>query len=94
MKILSIVWALLCAISLQAQENYTISGYITDGTSGETLIGATAYITQLEKGAISNEYGFYSLFLSEGDYTIHYSYLGFDDKAVAISLNRNINMDI
>ena len=94
MKILSIVLALLCAISLQAQENYTISGYITDGTSGETLIGATAYITQLEKGAISNEYGFYSLFLSEGDYTIHYSYLGFDDKAVAISLNRNINMDI
>lgn len=77
-----------------AQENYTISGYISDGGSGETLIGATAYIQELGKGAVSNEYGFYSLSVPEGDYTLEFSYIGFDNIIQAISLDKNYTLNI
>lgn len=51
-----------------AQE-YTISGRVKDAANGETLLGATILVTS-GGGAITNEYGFYSLSLEKGTYTI------------------------
>ena len=39
--------------------HYTLSGYIRDSESKEVPIGATVYVADLEKGTISNEFGFY-----------------------------------
>lgn len=78
----------------QAQSVYTISGHITDKESGETLIGATAYVSQLDKGAITNEYGFYSLSIPEGEYELIYSYIGFEDIVKNIDLKANMKIDI
>jgi hypothetical protein len=47
-----------------------MSGYIRDAGSGETLIGATCYVPELQTGGTSNQYGFYSLTLPDGVYTI------------------------
>ncbi len=82
------------SIALLAQEKYTISGYIKDVTNGETLIGATVYIPGTSKGVSSNEYGFYSLSLESGDYTIDYSYLGYETQSKEIQLSQNITMDV
>jgi hypothetical protein len=41
------------------------------------LIGATVYVAELEKGTISNEFGFYSLTLPQGTYSIRFSYIGY-----------------
>ena len=41
--------------------NAVLSGYIKDASNGETLIGATVYISELHAGTITNVYGFYSL---------------------------------
>jgi hypothetical protein len=57
--------------------HYTLSGYIRDSESYEALIGATVYVAELEKGTISNEFGFYSLTLPSGSYSIRFSYIGY-----------------
>ena len=59
-------------------QNYTISGYITDGANGETLISATVIDKNLSKGAVSNNYGYYSLTLPRGDVSLNYSYIGYE----------------
>ena len=61
----TIFFSLLTIIS-SAQENYTISGYVQDESSGENLIGVSIYDEENFKGTASNQYGFYSLTLSKG----------------------------
>ncbi len=73
---------------------YTISGYIKDSQSGETLIGANAYLKELGIGASSNEYGFYSISVPPGTYTIEFSYLGFETQEQEVDLQKNITLTI
>ena len=85
------------SFSLHAQDNFTISGYVSDTDNGETLIGANIYVKgNTEQGATTNLYGFYSLTLPAGDYTIVYSYLGFSDteKSTQLSDNQIINIKL
>jgi hypothetical protein len=58
-------------------QNYTISGYITDGDTGEPLISASVFDTQSLKGTAGNNYGFYSLTLPQGEVSLNYSYIGY-----------------
>ena len=82
------------SFSLNAQENLTISGYISDGDNGETLIGANVFVLEQSKGTSTNEYGFYSLTLPQGSYTLQYSYLGFVTQEIKVELNQNVKQDI
>ncbi len=75
-------------------EKVTVSGYIKDGQSGETLIGATAYIKELAAGTNSNEYGFYSISVPPGTYNIEFSYLGFNTQNQQINLTENITLTV
>ena len=81
---------LIFGISLQAQQKYTLSGTILEATSNETLIGVTVAFPSLQTGVTTNEYGFYSITLPEGEYEVVVSYLGFRDIRETINLNRNI----
>ena len=85
---------LLNAQQNNKSEKLTLSGYIKDAKSGETLIGATAYILDLQAGTTSNEYGFYSISIPKGNYTVEFSYLGFENKKENISLNNNITLNV
>ena len=84
----------LLSLAIFAQD-FTISGRVKDAQNGETLIGATVLV-EGGGGAITNEYGFYSLSLKEGTYTVTYKYLGFDDvkKTVVLDQNRTINVEL
>ena len=73
-----------------SQEKYTISGTISDKKSNETLIGVSVYIPELKAGVNTNEYGFYSLTLPKGNYTIQISYVGYSLITESISLNGNL----
>ncbi len=86
-----ILFGAYCA---RSQENFTISGYIKDATNGETLIGATVYVEEIQGGVISNVYGFYSLTLPAGDYTLEYRYIGFENTTQTVSLTQNIKNDV
>ena len=83
---------LLCcfgSISLVAQTKYTLSGTVAEAESGETLIGVNVIIPSMQAGAITNEYGFYSITLPEGSYEVFYRTLGFTTKSFTIELNKN-----
>ena len=83
-----------CATFAFGQEKFTVNGYIRDGSNGETLIGANVFIKELATGANSNEYGFYSISLPQGKYTIEYSYLGFVSVTQIVDLNQDQKVDI
>lgn len=86
-----LAFLLLCWTSIAFAQNatkFTLSGTITDGTTGETLIGATVQSTSGD-GAISNEYGFYSLTLPAGQYTFKVAYLGYVTATYNLNLSKN-----
>jgi uncharacterized membrane protein YfhO len=69
---------LLLIIQLASGQNkYTISGYIKDSLSGETLIGASISVNGKGKGVSSNQYGFYSITLPKGNYQVTVSFAGY-----------------
>jgi len=75
--------------SEQSKQKFTISGIISDDNSNETLIGVNIFAKDTKAYTISNEYGFYSLTLPEGDYEISISYVGFATILEKISLTQN-----
>ncbi len=78
-----------------AQPNFTLSGYLRDSLSGETLVSANIYVAENPgQGTVTNAYGFYSLSLPEGAYTIVYSYLGYQEKRVRVELNQEIRLNV
>lgn len=86
---------LLIGASAQAQKKYTISGTVEAKSSGEALIGAVVKINELPAiGAVSNEYGFYSITVPEGTYTLSVSYLGYSLQEQQITLDKNVTQNI
>lgn len=78
---------------LQAQQRFTISGTIRDNRNGETVIGASVYVKGMTAGVTTNSYGFYSITLPKGEYTIIISYTGFDNVEEQVSLTQNTKRD-
>ncbi|MBI6120280.1 TonB-dependent receptor [Salegentibacter maritimus] len=74
------------SLGLNAQEKYTLKGTISNASNNETLIGVNILIPEEKKGVITNEYGFYSIKLPKGTYTIEISYLGFQSIQKTISI--------
>ncbi|MCX7986031.1 MAG: TonB-dependent receptor [Bacteroidales bacterium] len=72
----------------------TLSGYIRDAKNGETLAGATVYIRNNGTATSSNPYGFYTLSLTPGHYTVEFSYVGYKSYTLEIDLKENKQLDI
>lgn len=79
---------------MTAQEKYTINGYVKDAANGEALIGATVLIEELGTGNITNVYGFYSITLPPGEYSVVYRYIGFVSQKKQILLEENSRIDV
>ena len=89
-KINLVIILFLSAVNLIAQEKVTISGVITDKISSESLIGVSIYIKEINSGTVSNEYGFYSLTLPKGNYTLNIGYLGYVSQDTLIQLEGSV----
>lgn len=87
---------ILSAFCLQAQTKHTVSGYITDISSKETLIGATILDLKSGRGTITNEYGFYSITLPDGPVEFRTGYVGYKPVVIPFTLYKDtiINIDI
>ena len=76
-------------------QNVTISGNIKDAANGEDLIGAIVTVKgQPSKGAATNSYGFYSLTLPAGEYTLLYQYVGYNTKEQSLTLQRDTILNL
>jgi len=93
MRLLFFVCAVLAVSLLNAQNRYTLSGTVSEANSNETLIGVSILVPELSTGAVTNEYGFYSLTLPEGTYEVVITYLGFQDIRRQVTLNSSQRID-
>jgi len=90
-----IILLLTASAPLHAQNGkYTISGYIKDEASGEALINATVSITSANVAVMTNAYGFYSVTLPAGNYTIQATYSGYKLFSKEIKLAGNMTLDL
>jgi hypothetical protein len=89
MKQYTLLFFLFLSSLTFSQDKFTISGTISDSTKGEELINAKLKVKDQAIGALSNEYGFYSLTLPKGNYTFIYSATGYEAKELTIELDKN-----
>lgn len=85
---------ILYSFLAQAQDSSTLSGTITDLETNETLIGATVYVNETASGTASNEYGFYSITLPKGKYTIRIDYIGYKSENLNVVIKDNQRLNI
>ena len=71
-KTLFIVFLFFTIVS--TAQKFTVSGYVSDITSGERLPQANVYQTEKLSGTTANNFGYYSLTLPEGENTIRISF--------------------
>ena len=78
------------------EKKLSINGYVKDATTGEELIGVSIYIQETKTGTTSNVYGYYSLALEAGTYTVQYTYVGYQPiiKTVKLSQDTQLNMEL
>ncbi|MEN8816528.1 MAG: TonB-dependent receptor [Nonlabens sp.] len=72
----------------------TLSGTVIEASTGETMLNVNVIITELKTGTITNEYGYYSITLPTGDYTVQYSSIGYETIEKKVSLTENVKQDI
>ncbi|MCR4910801.1 MAG: carboxypeptidase-like regulatory domain-containing protein, partial [Bacteroidales bacterium] len=65
---------------------------MTDAESGETLIAAGVMCGK--DGTVTNEFGFYSISLPEGECEISFSYIGYETVTKRVSLSGDLLMNI
>lgn len=75
-----------------SQERFTISGTVRIKKTGETVIGAS--IRAGDAGTFSNDYGFYSISLAKGNYTIAISAVGMLVYSRHIALDKHITLNV
>jgi len=81
--------------TLYSQSKFTISGTVKETSSGETLIGVNIIVLEMPNmGVTTNAYGFYSLSLPTGNYSLRFSYIGFEQKTVPVKLTANTTLNM
>ena len=76
------------------KKKFTISGFVTDRSSGERLLGASIYFPQKGVGTTSNVYGFYSITLDEDSLDFQVSYSGYNPFIARINLVQDFKLNI
>lgn len=96
-RILSMILALLTCHALvhaQATKALTISGYVRDAANGEVLINATVTVSPAGASVQTNAYGYFSVSLPAGKYTVNVSYAGYGVNKTEVDLTANKTLEI
>ena len=94
MKYLSAL-IILFAVSTTFAQTYTVSGTLKDSTNGEDMFGGAVIVKELSNvGATVNSYGFYSLTLEKGEYTLMYRSSGYETKEIKINLVADMTLNV
>jgi len=86
---------LLFNLSISAQNTAELIGTVTDKVTHQPLIGADVYIKELNKGVSTDARGQYRLtHLPEGNYTVWFSFLGYQTFGKKISVKGQVRSDV
>ncbi|MEJ0030119.1 MAG: carboxypeptidase-like regulatory domain-containing protein [Bacteroidota bacterium] len=89
-----ILFLLVLSPSLLFAQKYTISGYVKDTDSGESLIGATILSKKSLQGTAANVHGFYSITLTADSIHLVYSFVGYAPQQLKFLLKKDTTIDI
>lgn len=79
---------------IEAQTKHTLSGYVKDAATGEFLPGANVYLKEIMQGTSTNSYGFYSLTVPSGNYTLGVSFMGYTEYAAPVKLTSDLRFNV
>lgn len=84
------------ALTVKHTPGRTINGFVEDSRTGEKLIGATIYSTQLQVGTVTNQYGFYSLTTVKDTLGLMVTYIGYEPQRLTLKdkESRQINIKL
>ena len=86
---------LLFSLSISAQNTAELIGTVTDKVTHQPLIGTDVYIKELNKGVSTDARGQYRLaHLPEGNYTVWFSFLGYQTFGKKISVKGQVRSDV
>lgn len=88
-----ILAALLGAGILSGQNRVTLSGYVRDAASGESVIGALVYTSDLSIGVSTNAYGFFSIQIKPGHHEIRCSCTGYELQEITLDIRKSMTHD-
>ena len=95
LKIATSITAICFSSIVFAQQKYSVSGTVKDQKNGELLLGVTVKVAEDPTiSVVANEYGFYSLSLPKGSYTLVVSNPGFKDFQQIINVEDNIKLNL
>ena len=83
---------LFISMAALAQQKFTIAGTLKSKKNGETLIGAS--VRAGSAGTVTNDYGFFSLTLPQGTYTLQISSVGMQTQTIPVTLDKNITLNL
>ena len=80
----------------QSGLRHTISGYVREDVSGESLAGVNIYIPDNKAGTVTNTYGFYSITIEGKNTILVFSYIGYSSDTVRVNLDsdKELNIDL
>ena len=76
--------------SFVAHAQRTISGTVTDASSGEQILGASVVPVNNGRGTSTNLYGFYSLTLTDDANAVAVSFIGFQTKEIQLTPGQSV----
>ena len=92
------VLLILCfTLEVSAQDLTSLNGFVTDATSGETLLFANVVLVESGVGAATNTAGYYTMTgLQPGSYEVVCSYIGYRDfrEQITLAPGENLRFDI
>jgi outer membrane receptor for ferrienterochelin and colicin len=89
---MGVCWTLLLLAPTLFAGNVTVSGYVSDANSGESLPNASVYDANTGKGVACNTFGFYSLTLPSGEVDLRYAYVGYRQQTIRLTLEKDTTL--
>jgi hypothetical protein len=94
MKFLFLLFFQFLFLIIIAQNKSTLSGYVNDSKNGEALIGVKVFIPSLNQGAVTNNYGFYSLTVNSGVYSVEFRSGIYPSESKEVDLTKDVRLDV
>jgi len=91
-RLLFIFFLGAAALPLAAQVKHTISGSVRARASGESIIRASVLVEGMGAGVTTNDYGFYSITLPEGHYTLVVTAVGREQQSLEVDLRKDLQL--
>ncbi|UZR97232.1 TonB-dependent receptor [Chondrinema litorale] len=93
-KIICLFILFILTHNVFSQDKFTLSGNVTDATTGEKLVGVSVIIKEINGGSTTNLDGFYSINLAAGTYNLTYSYIGYQKTTKTVNLTKSFNINV